>query len=140
MTAAFETSVLVHPAAISGLTDQILKFLQSAGVDARSGHHVALALEEILTNLATHGNCAGQPVKVRLAVEPDKVRTEIVDPCTFFDLRQAPEPDLNAEIEDRAVGGLGLFLIRQFASDIDCVRRDGMNFTTFSVVRAKVSS
>ncbi len=135
MTTAFEASILPEPAAISGLTERILEFLPAACVDARAAHHVALALEEILTNLATHGESSNASVTVRLAIEPDKVKVEIADTGPFFDLRSTPDPDLDTSIEDRAIGGLGLFLIRQIAGDIDYVRRDAINFTTFTIAR-----
>ena len=57
--------------------------------------------------------------------------TEIVDGGTPFDPRQAPDPDLSGGIKEREIGGLGLYLIRQFAESIDYARRGEKNFTTF---------
>jgi serine/threonine-protein kinase RsbW len=133
---SFERQVLAQPAAISALTEEVMDHLAGAGVDPRASHHVALALDELLTNLGSHGNSADKPATVRVAVEPDMVKAEVLDSGPAFDLRTAPDPDLSQSIEDRQVGGLGLFLIRQFASEIGYDRRDGINRTTFAVKRS----
>jgi anti-sigma regulatory factor (Ser/Thr protein kinase) len=39
--------------AISALTEQAAKFLADSGVDTRAVHHVALVLDELLTNVST---------------------------------------------------------------------------------------
>jgi anti-sigma regulatory factor (Ser/Thr protein kinase) len=80
-------------------------FLKGAGVDARAVHHVVLVLEEILTNLATHGGAPTEPASVRVTVEPGRVAGEIIDAGIPFDPRVAPEPDVRAGVKDRLVGG-----------------------------------
>jgi anti-sigma regulatory factor (Ser/Thr protein kinase) len=135
MTARFEAEVLAQPEAISALTDRVLAHLAAEGVDVRASHHVALALDELLTNLGSHGRCTDRPAQVRIAIESDSVKTEIVDSGLPFDIREAPEPTLSQNIEERPIGGLGLFLIRQFASEIGYERRDGVNTTTFAIAR-----
>jgi anti-sigma regulatory factor (Ser/Thr protein kinase) len=132
---SFERQILAQPAAISELTGQVMDYLAGEGVDARAAHHVALAFDELLTNLGSHGNSADKPATVRVLVEPDTVKAEVLDSGPAFDIRTTPDPDLSQNIEDRQVGGLGLFLIRQFTSEIGYDRRDGMNCTTFSVKR-----
>ncbi len=134
---AFEARVLAQPAAISDVSGRILDALAAAGVDARAAHHVGLALEELLTNLGTHGNCADVPAIVRVFVDPDRVKAEIVDTGPAFDLRDAADPKLDDDVAERAIGGLGLFLIRQLASDIGYTRLDGANCTRFTVARTK---
>jgi len=95
-----------------------------------------MILEELLTNLATHGGSADEPAGVRISVEPARVQVEVKDSGPPFDPRSAPDPDLSASVEDRKIGGLGLFLLRKIASDL-YYRRDGVhNYTAFSVSRS----
>jgi serine/threonine-protein kinase RsbW len=136
MSVAFERQVLAQPAAISELTEAVMDHLAAEGVDTRAAHHAALAFDELLTNLGSHGASADKPATVRVFVEPDKVRAEVIDSGPAFDIRDAPDPDLSQDIEARAVGGLGLFLIRQLACEIGYDRRDGMNHTRFAIKRA----
>jgi serine/threonine-protein kinase RsbW len=136
MSARFETQLLAQPAAISELTDAIMDYLAAEGVDARTAHHVALAFDELLTNLGSHGDSADKPATVRIFIEPDRVKAEILDSGPAFDIRNAPEPNLSQNIDDRPVGGLGLYLIRQFACEVGYDRRDGKNCTTFAIKRS----
>jgi anti-sigma regulatory factor (Ser/Thr protein kinase) len=131
----FDTELLVEPSAIALLTLRASEFLRNAGVDEHATHHVALVLEEMLSNVGTHGRSSGMPATVHIAVESDRVRGEIVDSGHFFDPRAAPDPDLGTDVADRPIGGLGLFLIRRLASELDYARREGRNFTVFSIPR-----
>jgi serine/threonine-protein kinase RsbW len=131
----FETSVMARPEAMSDLTDKVMAFLSQQGVDTRATHHVALVFEEVLSNLATHGNCRDIPAKIAVRVSPDKVVGEVVDAGPPFDPRLAPKPCADLAAADRPVGGLGLHLVREFSSDLEYARRDGENFMRFAICR-----
>jgi len=131
----FEAQVRAQPEEISEITERVGEVLQASSVDARASHHVAMILEELLTNLGTHGGVVGEPATVRVSVEPSHVRVEVLDRGPPFDPRSAPEPELNVSLEERKIGGLGLFLMRKLASDLYYARSDGRNCTAFSVRR-----
>jgi anti-sigma regulatory factor (Ser/Thr protein kinase) len=127
--------VLASPVAISDLTVRVMAFLQQQGVEVRATHHTALVLNEVLTNLGTHGNCADRPARISVTVGPDKVSGEIVDSGPEFDPRRAPAPLLDAAAADRPVGGLGLYLVRQLSCALEYVRRNDENCTSFAISR-----
>ncbi|MDO9413877.1 MAG: SpoIIE family protein phosphatase [Pseudolabrys sp.] len=131
-----EAELLSTSEAIGELTDRIFAFLKSHGVDQRATHHVAMIIDEVVTNLGEHGNCRDKPAHIRVTVEPAQVRGEIRDTGPSFDPRQAPVPDVNAALEDRNIGGLGLHFIRELASSLDYVRDGGQNVMTFTIARA----
>jgi anti-sigma regulatory factor (Ser/Thr protein kinase) len=133
---SFNASILAQPGPISDLTEQILSFLKEQQVEPRPAHHVALIVEELLTNLGTHAACQHKPAQISLAVEATRVTGSIVDRAPPFDPLKAPEPDLTAGPEERSGGGLGLFLVRRFASSLEYERRNNENCTTFSVLRS----
>lgn len=134
--APLETEVLATPEAISALTEKVLAFLEEQQVDTRAAHHVALVVEELVTNLGTHGNCRDKPAKIRLVVEPGQVTGEIIDTGPPFDLRLAPDPAVDAPLEERPIGGLGLFLIRKLTSALEYSHQNGQNLTTFAITRS----
>jgi serine/threonine-protein kinase RsbW len=135
VTTRFETTALATPEGISDLTDRVLAFLEEQGVEARPTHHTALVLNEVLTNLGTHGDCRDRPARVAIAVEPDRVTGEIVDRGPAFDPRLAPAPSLDLGADDRPIGGLGLYLVRKLSCALEYARRDGENCTIFAVKR-----
>ena len=131
----FEAQVRPRPQEISDLTERAGDFLSGGGVDVRAAHHVAMMLEELLTNLGTHGGVTDEPATVRISIEPDRVLAEVIDAGPPFDPRSAPDPDLSGLVEERSIGGLGLFLMRKLASELDYVRIAGCNRTSFAVTR-----
>jgi serine/threonine-protein kinase RsbW len=131
----FETSTLATSDAITDLTDQVMAFLTDHGVETRATHHTALVLNEVLTNLGTHGDCRDRPARIALVVEPDKVTGEIVDAGPPFDPRLAADPDFDVAFDDRPIGGLGLYLVRKLSSALEYTRRDEHNYTSFAISR-----
>ncbi|AXK82952.1 ATP-binding protein [Pseudolabrys taiwanensis] len=134
--APLEIEVLATSEAISALTEKVLAYLEEQQVDSRAAHHVALVVEEIVTNLGTHGNCRDKPAKIRLMVEPAQVTGEIIDTGPPFDLRLAPDPAIEAPLEERPIGGLGLYLIRKLTSTLEYSHQNGQNLTTFAIARS----
>lgn len=133
---SFRAEVRARPREIADLADRAGNFLAQAGVDARATHHVAMILSELLTNLGTHGGTADDPAIVRISIEPERVLAEINDAGPPFDPRSTPAPDLSGPAEDIQVGGLGLFLMRKLASEVDYGRSAGRNRTTFAIARS----
>jgi serine/threonine-protein kinase RsbW len=91
-----------------------------------------LVLEELFANAVNHGGCDGMEdaVQVRLQLLGDGVHVEYSDRGRPFDPLSAPEPDLDASLEDRKVGGLGVHLVRQIMRDLEYRRADGRNRIT----------
>jgi anti-sigma regulatory factor (Ser/Thr protein kinase) len=125
--------------AISALTEQAAKFLADSGVDTRAVHHVALVLDELLTNVSTYGGTIEPPVSVRLTISPDRVTAEVVDGGMMFDPRVDRNLDLSASVEERPIGGLGLLLVRRVTEGLAYERVGDRNRTIFSICRARAA-
>jgi anti-sigma regulatory factor (Ser/Thr protein kinase) len=136
MTASFDTEVLATPDAVAALVDEVTAFLHDHKVGPRAAHHVALVIEEVVINLGMHGNCRDKPARIKLEVAAAEVRGEIIDTGPPFDPRQLPDPDIEAPLADRPIGGLGLYLIRKLSSTFEYAHRDGQNSTTFVIARS----
>jgi len=132
----FEAKVKARTQDISDLTERVGGFLHDGGVDTRAAHHVGMILDELLTNLATHGGADDADAAVRISIEKERVFVEISDSGPPFDPRSTPDPDVAAPIEDRDIGGLGLFLMRKLASDIHYDRSEARNHTSFAISRS----
>lgn len=135
-----EAEIQPEGSAVGAFTDRLAAFLDQGGVDTRAAHHVGVVLDEVLTNLAMHGHGPDQTVTIRIAIETGRVVGTIVDHGQPFDPRSTPDPDVTASLDDRPIGGLGLFLVRKLTDTLDYVSRDGENHTTFSVSRTAAPS
>lgn len=121
---------------VSAFIDRMTAFFDHGQVDARAAHNIGVVIDEILTNLASHGRGPDQTVSVRITIDPRRVVGEIIDTGPAFDPRSTADPDVTAPLAERPVGGLGLFMVRKLTDTLDYVSRGGRNHTTFSVFRA----
>jgi serine/threonine-protein kinase RsbW len=133
----FESCTLATPEAISDLTGRVMAFLDEQGVETRATHHTALVLDEVLTNLGTHGDCPDRPARIAVTVGPDKIVAEIIDSGAPFDPRLGPDPSLDLAAPDRPIGGLGLYLVRKLSCALEYERRNAENCTTFAIRRGE---
>jgi len=99
--------------------------LPGSALDDRGRFVLHLAVEELFTNMVKYNSGASRRVELRIAVEKDRVRVDLVDPDTDpFDPTQLPPVDTSAPIAERKRGGLGLHLIRSMADGLDYTYRD----------------
>ena len=91
-----------------------------------------LALEELFTNAVRHGGCDGMPdaASIHLRREAGEVLVEYIDRGRPFDPADAPTPDLQSPLAERAPGGLGLHFVRQLAVHFEYHRVDERNRIT----------
>ncbi|QPM90249.1 ATP-binding protein [Pseudooceanicola algae] len=91
-----------------------------------------LVVEELFLNLANHAYADGEgEVRLALIASDRDVTLQIEDDGAAFDpLASAPEPDLDMEIDERAIGGLGLHLIRSLSDAQTYERTAGVNRLT----------
>ncbi|MDE0331713.1 MAG: ATP-binding protein [Nitrospinae bacterium] len=91
---------------------------------------VDLVLEELVLNVIHHGSDSGEgEIKIELISDAESVIIEIIDDGRPFDpLTDAPEPDTESAIEDRAVGGLGIHLVRTMMDEVTYRREENKNY------------
>ena len=82
-----------------------------------------LILEELGLNAMTYGGASS--VRIVISGEAGTIKIEISDNGGAFDpLNEAPQPDVDAALEERSIGGLGIHLVRTLTDDLS-YRRDG---------------
>ena len=90
---------------------------------------VDLVLEELVLNVVNHGSAGGAgEIAIELLSDAEAVTIEIIDDGKPFDpLTDAPDPDTESSIEDRAVGGLGIHLVRTMMDEVSYRREENRN-------------
>jgi serine/threonine-protein kinase RsbW len=78
-----------------------------------------LAVNEAATNIVLHGY-RGQPgvIEIEIRRKGDSVVICLRDEAPPFDPRLVPPPDLTLPLEERPLGGLGIYLISQLMDDV----------------------
>ncbi|HLI81402.1 MAG TPA: ATP-binding protein [Candidatus Binataceae bacterium] len=126
-------TISIDASAIRDLRGFVEDFIARHSVAADEQHRIMLVLEELITNLAKYGY-RNRPVgsaQVTLQLEDTRLTLELVDDGDPFDPLQAPPPDLDAPLEEREIGGLGIYLVRALADDARYTRAGDRNVLQF---------
>ncbi len=104
------------------------------GGDRETQSRFASAFDEVLSNIMKYGYPDGRVhlIDCEIRREGDAIRAVISDDGTPFDPTDAPAPDTNLALEDRALGGLGIHLVRQMFDGVHYQHRSGRNVLTMS--------
>ena len=111
--------------------------------DAGLVYQLQLVLEELAVNTSNHGFGDSQPsesgsIEIRVLEDADSVRVEYSDNGKAFNpFEQAPEPDLDASLANRRVGGLGVHFVRTMMDEVSYQREDSRN--RISLVKKRAS-
>jgi anti-sigma regulatory factor (Ser/Thr protein kinase) len=92
---------------------------------------INIVLDELATNIVKYGGKVSE-IEVSLSSEEEVVTVEITDDGQSFDpLTEAPEPDLDSSLNERRIGGLGVFFVRSMMDDLQYRREQGKNHLAF---------
>ncbi len=96
-------------------------------------YQVKLVLEELGVNIVTHGhnNEPDHEFEVVLDSDSDALTIELRDEGQAFNpLTDSAEPDTDAGLDERSVGGLGIYLVRTMMDELSYRREDNKNILT----------
>ena len=126
-------------ARVEDLNTSLEAVLKRHGIDPGVRGDVRLIVEELASNAIAYGGGAdgidvGQhELSVDIAIAGDLLTLEFRDEGAPFDPLSTAAPDLDVDIMDRPIGGLGLYLIRQIAEETHYRRVDDANLLRVSL-------
>ena len=105
---------------------------EATGIDLSLVVSLNLALEEAVTNVISYAYPEGQEGTVDIDVRATKEQLEFVisDSGIPFDPTTKEDADITLGVEERPIGGLGIFLVRQLMDTILYEYKDKKNILT----------
>jgi serine/threonine-protein kinase RsbW len=105
--------------------DNVREFVKDAadqcGLTGFAVYAAQLAVDEAFSNIIEHaygGECQ-EKIECTCLTSDKGLTIQLRDCGHPFDPTIVPEPDIEADLEDRDIGGLGLFFIRQLMDEVD---------------------
>ena len=101
-------------------TNCVTKWAQAAGFDQQALYEIQLAVDEACANVVDHAYTSTEPGDMEICCSfNEQVLTILVrDWGKGFDPEGVSEPDVEAPLDERTLGGLGLFLVKQVMDQV----------------------
>jgi len=104
--------------------DEIREFVgeiaRTGGFGEKDVYNIQLATDEAASNIIEHAY-EGIPdgvLDMSCGMDADAIKIILIDYGLPFDPSIVPVPDLKADLSDRKIGGLGLFLMRKLMDEV----------------------
>lgn len=109
---------------IEGLIDRVQEFLSAHAVPEGVATKVAMILEELFTNSVSYGfrDDDDHDVRITLKIDSGSMSIGYEDDGVPYDPFARDDPDLDAPVEDRKVGGLGIYLTKVIMDHVSYAR------------------
>ena len=105
----------------------------SCGWPAKWILNVNLCLDELITNTVSYGYLDTDEHEIRVTLTDRNASLVVVvedDGVAFDPFTAAPVPDLEADVEERPIGGLGVYFVKTLMDEVAYERVDDCNRIT----------
>ena len=102
---------------------RVRRFIQDAGTALgackESVEDLALAIDEAVTNTIVHGYRGGRgTIAIKVRRSGDAVTVQLRDNAPVFDPTLVSDPDLDIPLEQRPLGGMGIYLMKNNVDEL----------------------
>lgn len=119
------------------LAEAVDSFVEKLKLPEKLAFNLNVCLDELITNIISYGydDDSGHEILIEFVYDGREFVTRIVDDAKEYNpFTEAPIPDLDLDVDDRPIGGLGVFLVKEFMDGTDYVHEAGRNTTTLHKV------
>ena len=121
--------------ALIGYLNEIFVFVESAariaGMDDKQQNSLKIAVEEIFVNIASYAYSSGEgDVTVRFSYDQEKLVFEFEDSGLPYDPLAKSDPDISLSVDEREIGGLGVFMVKKLMDNLEYRYEEGKNILT----------
>lgn len=121
--------------------DEIREFVgeiaRAGGFNDREVYNIQLATDEAASNIIEHAyeGVSDGLLEISCGVKGSSIKIILVDHGASFDPSDVPAPDLKADLSERKIGGLGIFLMRKLMDDVQYEAEPGKNRNTLTMTK-----
>jgi serine/threonine-protein kinase RsbW len=128
-------SKLTYPAQFEYLDEirtRVAQEARSAGFGDKAVYAIQLAADEAASNIIEHAYAGISDASFELTceIEKDRLVMTFSDQGKSFDPTKVRKPDVKADLSERKIGGLGIFLMRKLMDEVHYKTNGSMNILT----------
>lgn len=102
------------------IRDFVGEVARDGGFNDKEIYNIQLASDEAASNIIEHAyeGVSDGLLEISCGVTGDIITIILVDHGESFDPNEIPAPDLKADLSERKIGGLGIFLMRKLMDEV----------------------
>ena len=112
------------------VTEFVNEQLEALDCPMKAQMQIDIAIDELFGNIAHyayHPEVGNATVRVEVTEEPLAVIVTFIDKGMPYDPLRAAEPDITLSAEERDLGGLGIYMVKNSMDEITYEYKDGKN-------------
>jgi len=123
--------------------DEIRDFVgglaKSGGFSDKDVYNIQLAADEAASNIVEHAyeGVANGVLEISCGLKGNSFTIILVDHGESFDPSEVPMPNLKADLSERKIGGLGLYLMRKLMDEVHYEADPENNRNTLTLIKRK---
>ena len=129
----YELKIEAEKDNFSEVLDFVDSILEELGCSMKIQMQINLAVEEIFVNIASYayGSDTGEAeIRVEVLENPKAVKIIFMDRGVPYNPLEKEDPDITLSIEERGVGGLGIFMVKKSVDEMSYEYADEKNILT----------
>ncbi len=118
---------------ITAVTEFVEEQFEKKGIDRKITIQMNIAIDEIYSNIVKYGYADKKgPVQVEIVekLEPHGICIKFTDNASPYNPLMKEDPDVTLSAEERSIGGLGIFMVKQTMDDVKYRYEHGQNVLT----------
>ena len=115
---------------IETVTDFVNEQLEALDCPMKAQMQIDVAIDELFSNIAHYAynpEIGKATVRVEVAEDPMAVIITFIDNGMPYDPLKKEDPDVTLSLEERQIGGLGIYMVKKTMDDITYEYKDGQN-------------
>lgn len=105
--------------------------LEENGCSMKAQMQIDIALEELFVNIAHYAYPQGAgDAEIKVNITPGCIEITLIDSGVPYDPLAKPDPDITLSANERAIGGLGIFMSKKLMDEMSYQYSDGKNMLT----------
>lgn len=129
------TAVIPDQTSISRISDFLDTCLEEYEIPLRIGYSLKVVADEIYSNIVYYSEA--KTAEILFRNDDETITLVFTDDGKPYNPLEAEEPDITAGIEERKIGGLGLFMVKKMAESVAYEYAAGRNQMT--VIHSKAA-
>ena len=114
--------------------DKIAGFIEQFGEENNLGMKLTfelnLVLDELITNIINYGFTDNKKhiIEITIEIEADTIKMLVIDDGQEFNPLEKQDTDVNVPLQEKAIGGLGIFFVKKKVDQLKYERVENKNY------------